>query len=155
MLRVVLDTNVFVSSLLVKVGVSAQVLDAWRAGRYVLVTSDAIVAEMRSVLNYSRIRRKYPISDEEIERLVILIQQDALLVPGSAVVSDAISADPADEKILACALDGEADLIVSGDPHLLDLGKYQNIPVQTVRQFLTRLEAEEGDWVSSESHELP
>ena len=47
MLRVVLDTNVFVSSLLVKVGVPAQVMDAWRDRRYVLVISPAIIAEMR------------------------------------------------------------------------------------------------------------
>ena len=144
MLRVVLDTNVFVSSLLVRVGVPAQVLDAWRSGRFTLVTSKAIVVEIRSVSNYSRIRRKYTITDEEIERLVSLIQQDALLVPGDADVSDAIPADRTDEKILACALDGEADLIVSGDPHLLDLGEYRSIPIRSVRQFLTRLQSEES-----------
>jgi hypothetical protein len=146
MLRVVLDTNVFVSSLLVKVGVPAQVLAAWRAGRYVLVASDAIVAETRAALNYSHIRRKYAITDEEIDQLVSLIEQDGLVVPGDADVSNAVPADPADERILACALDGEADLIVSGDPHLLDLGEYQNIPIQSVRRFLTRLETEESGW---------
>jgi uncharacterized protein len=155
MLRVVLDTNVFVSSLLVKVGVPAQVLDAWRAGRFTLVTSNAIVTETRSALGYSRIRRKYAVTDGEIELLLRLIEQDALLVPGNADVVCAIPADQADEKILACALEGEADVIVSGDPHLLDLGKYQSIPIQTVRQFLTRLEAEEGDRARSEGHGLP
>jgi hypothetical protein len=135
MLRVVLDTNDFVSSLLVKVGVPAQVLDARQARRYVLVTSNAIIVETRAALNYPRIRRKYAITDEEIEQLVSLIQQDTLLVPGSADVSDAIPADRADEKILACALDGEADFIVSGDPHLLDLGEHRNIPIRSVRQL--------------------
>lgn len=145
MLRVVLDTNIFVSSLLVKVGVPAQVLDAWRAGRYVLVTTNAIVTELRATLNYSRIRRKYAITDDEINRLVSLIEQDALLVPASADVSDAIPANHTDEKILACALGGEANLIVSGDPHLLDLGEYRGIPIRSVRQFLTRLESEEAE----------
>jgi len=37
-------------------------------------------------------------------------------------------------------------LIVSGDPHLLDLGEYQNIPIQSVRRFLARLETEESGW---------
>jgi putative PIN family toxin of toxin-antitoxin system len=142
MLRVVLDTNVFVSSLLVKVVLPAQVQDAWRSGRYVLVTSDAILAETRATLNYSRIRRKYAVTDEEIEQLVSLIQQDAWLVPGTADVSGAIPTDRADEKMLACALDSEADLIVSGDPHLLNLGEYRSIPIWSVRQFLTHLETE-------------
>jgi predicted nucleic acid-binding protein len=44
--------------------------------------------------------------------------------------------------VLACALDGQADLIVSGDRHLLDLGEYQGIPILTAREFLERLAAE-------------
>jgi putative PIN family toxin of toxin-antitoxin system len=145
MLRVVLDTNVFVSSLLVKEGVPAQVMDAWRDRRYVLVISPAIIAEMRSTLNYPRIRRKYGITDEDVEGLIVLIQHDALLVPGEADVAGAIPADPTDEKILACALDGRADLIVSGNLHLLDLVQYQGIPILNARQFLERLTAEEGN----------
>jgi len=145
MLRVVLDTNVFVSSLLVKVGVPAQVMDAWRDRRYVLVISPAIIAEMRSALNYPRIRRKYRITDEDVEGLIVLVQHDALLVPGEADVAGAIPADPTDEKILACALDGRADLVVSGNLHLLDLVQYQGIPILNARQFLERLAAEEGN----------
>jgi putative PIN family toxin of toxin-antitoxin system len=141
MLRVVLDTNVFVSSLLVKVGIPAQVMDAWRDRRYVLVISPAIIAEMRSTLNYPRIRRKYNITDEDVEGLIVLIQHDALLVPGEADVAGAIPADPTDEKILACALDSRADLVVSGNLHLLDLVQYQGIPILNARQFLERLAA--------------
>ena len=145
MLRVVLDTNVFVSSLLVKAGVPAQVMDAWRDRRYVLVISPAIIAEMRSTLNYPRIRRKYSITDEDVEGLIVLVQHDALLVPGETDVAGAIPADPTDEKILACALDGRADLVVSGNLHLLDLVQYQGIPILHARQFLERLAAEEGN----------
>ncbi|MCU0502895.1 MAG: putative toxin-antitoxin system toxin component, PIN family [Anaerolineae bacterium] len=139
MLRVVLDTNVFVSSLLVKVGVPAQALDAWRARRFVLVTSPAILAETRATLNYNRIRRKYNLTDDDVEQLLALLQREALLVPGTADVTGAIAADPSDEKILACALDGRADLIVSGNLHLLDLGQYGGVSILNVRQFLERL----------------
>jgi putative PIN family toxin of toxin-antitoxin system len=139
MLRVVLDTNVFVSSLLVKVGVPAQALDAWRARRFVLVTSSAILAETRATLNYDRIRRKYNLTGEDVEQLLALLQREALLVPGTADVTGAIPADPSDEKILACALDGRADLIVSGNLHLLDLGQYGGVSILNVRQFLERL----------------
>lgn len=139
MQRVVLDTNVFVSSLLVKTGLQAQVLNAWRDRRYVLVTSAAIIAEIRTTLTYSRIRRKYHILDEEVDQLADLLEYDALLVPGEADVAGAIPADPSDEKILACAVDGQADLIVSGNLHLLELGQYRGILMINARQFLAQL----------------
>jgi putative PIN family toxin of toxin-antitoxin system len=144
-LKVVLDTNVFVSSLLVKAGLPAQVLDAWRERQYLLIVSPAIVAEVRATLAYPRIRRKYAFTDGDVEQLVTLLERDALLVPGDAEVASAIREDPADEKVLACALDGQADVIISGDRHLLDLGSYQAISILTVRQFLERLEAESSD----------
>ncbi len=123
MKRVVLDTNLFVSGLLVRAGPPAQVLDAWRARRYVLLVSPAIIAEVRRVLRYPRIQQKYGLTDAEIEQLVTLLEQEGLL----------------DEMVLACALDGQADLIVSGDRHLLSLGTYQSIPILTARQFLESL----------------
>ncbi len=143
MLRVVFDTNVFVSSLLVRKGRPAQALDAWRERRYVLITSPAIIAEIRATLRYPRIRRKYPIAEEDINTLVALLEQDALLIAGVADVAGAVPADPADEVVLACALDAQADLIVSGDHHLLDMGAYQGIPILTVHEFLERLAIEE------------
>lgn len=144
MLRAVLDTNVFVSSLLVKEGLPAQVLNAWRERQYVLVISPALIAEIRDVLKYPRIRRKYNLTNEDVEQLIALLEQDGLLVPGDAEVTGAIPEDPKDEMVLACALDGQVDLIVSGDRHLLDLGKYQGIPILTPREFLERL-AEQGE----------
>lgn len=145
MLKVVLDTNVFVSSLLVKAGLPAQVLDAWRERRYLLIVSPAIIAEIRATLAYLRIRRKYAITDGDVEQLVALLERDALLVPGNAQVASVIPKDPADEMVLACALDGQADVTISGDRHLLDLDSYQSIPILTVRHFLERLEAESSD----------
>jgi len=58
MLRVVLDTNVFVSSLLSTQGLPAQVLNAWREGGYMLVTSPPIIAEIVEVLESPRITKK-------------------------------------------------------------------------------------------------
>ncbi|HDQ73082.1 MAG TPA: putative toxin-antitoxin system toxin component, PIN family [Chloroflexi bacterium] len=142
MLKVVLDTNIFVSSLLVKAGLPAQILDAWRERRYLLIVSPAIIAETRATLDYPRIRRKYAITDEDVEQLVTLLERDALLVPGDADVAGAIPEDPADEMVLACAVDAQADVIVSGDRHLLDTDSYRSIPILTVRQFLERLETD-------------
>ena len=143
MLRVVLDTNQFVSSVLVRRGLPAQALDAWRRREFLLITSPSIIAEIRSTLSYPRIRRKYPITDIDVERLVTLLEQDALVVPGEIDVTGAIPADPTDDMVLACAIEGRADLVVSGDHHLIDLGAYQGIPIITARKFLERLAAEQ------------
>jgi len=141
-LRVVLDTNVFVSSLLVKEGPAAQVLGAWRGRRYLLIVSPALAAEIASTLRYSRIRRKYRITENDNQALLDLLEVDSILVPGKADVAGSVVEDPGDEIVLTCALEGEADLIVSGDRHLLALGGFRGIEIVAVRGFLERLSEE-------------
>jgi putative PIN family toxin of toxin-antitoxin system len=140
MRRIVLDTNVLVSSLLVRAGLPARVLDGWRQQRYLLVTSLALIAEVRAVLKYPRIRNKYAITDEDVEGLVALLEGEAVVVPGEVKVENVIPEDPADERVLACAVEAGADGIVSGGRHLLDLGEYRGIRILTVREFLEELE---------------
>ena len=142
MLRVVLDTNVFVSSLLSTKGTPAQLLNAWREGRYMLVTSPAIIAEIVKVLESRRISEKYFIRSEDVEDLVDLLKTDAVLVPGQALVKGSVPRDPRDEMFLACAIDANADCIVSGDRHLLDLQAYRDIPILTVKEFAEKLETQ-------------
>jgi len=141
-LRVVLDTNVFVSRLLSTQGLPAQVLNAWREGRYMLVTSPPIIAEIVEVLESPRITKKYLIRKEDLEHLVDLLKTDTILVPGQAVVKGSVSRDPRDEMFLACAIDASADCIVSGDSHLLDLQIYRGIPILTVKEFAEKLETQ-------------
>lgn len=52
------------------------------------------------------------------------------------IVLDVIPDDPDDNRVLECALAGHADIVVSGDHHLRNLGSYADIPIITVRQFL-------------------
>ena len=145
MLRVVLDTNVFVSSLLVKQGPPAHIIDAWRDRQFLLITSPTLIAEIQATLQYPRIRRKYRVTDEEIEQLINLLANDAVVVRGNpTAVAGAVPDDPTDEAVLACAVEAGADLIVSGDRHLLDLQQYQGVAIITARQFLERLSAEES-----------
>lgn len=141
MLRVVFDTNLFVSSVLVKAGLPAQALDAWRALRFLLLTSPAIMAEIAATLRYDRIRLKYGLTEEDVTALLDLLAADAVLIAGQTDVSGSLPEDPDDEMVLACALEGAADLIVSGDKHLLSLGEFRGIPILTVRQFLDQLPA--------------
>lgn len=142
MLRVVIDTNVIVSGILSRKGAPAELLNAWRERRFLLLSSSAIVAEVRAVLQYPRIRHKYHLSDDEIEQAITLLEHDALLVEGDVNVVGSVPDDPKDEMFLACALDGQADIVVSGDHHLLDLGVFRDIPIITARQFLDQLNQE-------------
>ena len=142
MLHVVIDTNVIVSGILSRKGAPVELLKAWRERRFLLLTSLAIVAEVRAVLQYPRIRKKYPLSNDDIEQTITLSEHDALVVAGEADVAGSMPDDPDDEIVLACALDGTADVIVSGDHHLIDLESYRDIPIMTPHQFLDQLRQE-------------
>jgi len=132
--------NVFVSSLLSTEGTPAQLLNAWREGRYMLVTSPAIIAEVVEVLESPRISKKYLVRHQDVENLVDVLKTDAVLVPGEAGVKGSVPRDPRDEMFLACAIDANADCIVSGDRHLLDLQTFRGIPILTVNEFAEELE---------------
>jgi putative PIN family toxin of toxin-antitoxin system len=140
MLSVVFDTNIFISVTLAPLGLPATAFTAWKDGQFVLIVCPTILSEIRNTLGYARIRRKYAISDEIVETLIELLDNDAVMVLGDAVIQNVIPADPSDEAILACAVDGQADLIVSGDRHLLDLVAFRGIPIITVRTFLEQLD---------------
>ena len=142
MIKVVLDTNIFVSSLLSGTGRPSTVIDAWRVGQYLLVTSPPIISEIERVLKAPSISKKYGLTLDRIERLILLIEKDAIHVPGLSDAAGVIPEDPTDEMFLSAALDAKADCIVSGDRHLLDLGEYRGIPILTAHQFLQRLETE-------------
>ena len=69
----------------------------------------------------------------------LLIEIDAILVPGITEAGDVISDDPSDHLFLSCAIEGNADAIVSGDRHLLNLKKFNEIPVICVNEFIDLL----------------
>jgi putative PIN family toxin of toxin-antitoxin system len=131
-MRVVLDTNVFVSAVLGKA--LALVLETWQSGRFVLVVSDEIVREYHRVLR----RQKFGLTDEIVDGIIGYVFRRAEFVLTGEPLS-VVKEDPADNKFLEAALAGEASLIVSGDRHLLHLETYQGIPIITARAFLDRL----------------
>lgn len=138
LLHVVLDTNVYVSGIILARGTPFEVLEAWRQQGYILVTSEAILAEIERVLRYPRIRDRYHIAESDIARLLTSLRADALVVPGIHSIPQACS-DPDDDKFLACAIEAQADCIVSGDPDLLTLGSYEGVAILKPHEFLARL----------------
>ena len=139
LLRVVLDTNVYISGTILARGVPFEILEAWRNHRYILIASEAIIAEIERVLRYLRIRDRYHITETDIARLTTSLRADALIVPDSDVAKGTCS-DPDDDKFLACAAVAQADHIVTGDPDLLVLEQYQTTTILKPQAFLTRIE---------------
>ena len=139
MLKAVLDTNIFISSLLNKKGAPARLLDLWREGKYLLLSSPSIIGEIKAVLELPRIKTKYCLNDLDIKNLLNLIEMDAIIVPGITDVGDPIPEDPSDHIFLSCAFEGDADVIVSGARHLLNLKKFKGIPVIPVNEFIDLL----------------
>lgn len=136
--RAVLDTNVYISGTILTRGIPFEILEAWRQQAYILITSKAIIAEIERVFHYPRIRQRYSITDQDVTRLIASLHTEALVVAGDYEVSG-VSTDPDDDKFLACALEGQADYIVTGDPHLLNLKQYHGINILEPREFLQHI----------------
>lgn len=134
-MRVVLDTNQHISSIIQPNGNPAQILRLWHLGLIELAISPAMLEEFQRVVHRPRIQQKYNLSDEDIDEYLELLREFAIVVPGSITIN-AVPADPDDNIIIACALEAEADVIISGDRHLLTLGSYQGIPIVKASDFL-------------------
>jgi len=134
MKKIVLDTNILISGVIAS-GYSAAILDAVRKGRFTMVTSAHLLEEFSDVISRRRIARKYPGAAQEAEALLDFFRSYASMAPGIPG-PEKVSPDRDDDFVLACALDGGADCIVSGDPHLLGLKSYKGIPILTPREFV-------------------
>ena len=131
-MKVVLDTNVFVSGLLWR-GAPYRCLLAIRAGLADLVVSPPILEELRRVL-----MTKFHHTAAETEEVLAFVRESATLVeiPGTLQV---VHDDPDDDKFVETAELAGAAYIVSGDRHLLALGTYKGISIIGARAFLDRL----------------
>lgn len=139
--KVVLDTNVLVSGLIVSQGPSAKILDATQKGELETITSNSLLQELSEVIARPHIVRKYPRVTEHAESVIDYLRTHSTIVegkPSQQIIKD----DPDDDFVIACALDGKADYIVSGDPHLLALAQYGKIKILSPRQFVETVMAE-------------
>ena len=135
-MKIVLDANLFASSLIKPVSNPGKILDMVKQNQVELVLSPPIIKEIKRILLYPKISKYHRKSAQEIDTYFEDILIFAWMVEGEGAV-DVIKADPTDNKYLACAHEGEADYIVSGDHHLLDLGVYEGIPIITASKFIS------------------
>lgn len=138
-MRAVADTNTIVSGLLWQ-GAPRQVLNAAREGKLELFASAILLAELEDVLSRAKFAARLELAQITVHDLVIGYAALSRLVAPVDIVP-VIAADVEDDAVLACALAAQAEVIISGDRHLLTVQVYQNIPILTASDLLLRLSA--------------
>jgi len=131
--RVVLDTNVFVSGVFFG-GIPGRLLELWRDGSLDLLLTTDILVEYQEVL--SRLQDKYPGVDPS-PALHLAVRRGTFVQP--AVLGEPVCEDPDDDMFLAAALGGAARVVISGDAHLRAVSGYRQVEVLTPAQFIKRL----------------
>jgi putative PIN family toxin of toxin-antitoxin system len=145
--RAVIDTNVWASAVLNPAGLPARILEAFLTERFLLVTSEPLLAELTDVLRRPRIARRYRISEEDVAELVALLRGQAVLVEVRGDVK--LCRDPDDDVVIATALRGGANALVTRDedlsrvPELESALRQLGIAIFTVQRFLHLLDIED------------
>jgi hypothetical protein len=131
-MRVVLDTNVLVSAILG--GTVGRILDLWRAGKFELFFTVEVVQEYLDVLK----RPKFKLPPEVIASIGAFLYRKGIFVTPEEKIT-AITDDPKANKFLEAAVAGKADVLASGDHHLLNLKTFRGIQILSIHQFLKGL----------------
>lgn len=139
--RIVVDSNVFVRGVISPVGSAGAVLAAWRHNQVTLLMAPRLLAEYSEVLRRPALRARHQKSDAELSDLFMeVLTSSEVVTPVSALPINA--RDPDDDLLLAIAIGGTADYLVTGDDDLLALQDdptLGSLRIITARDFLTRL----------------
>lgn len=139
MRQTVFDSTVLVSAFLRPDGLSNELLALAAQADFGLVLAPEIIAETwRKLLTSDRIRRRYAYSDERVHQFCRGLLQVCELVRDLPPIA-AVSRDPNDDMVIACAVAGRAECIVTRDKDLLSLGSYQRVAITTPEAFRQQL----------------
>lgn len=122
-MRIVLDTNVLISGIMLPGSIPGRIVDAWRNSCFTLVLSDEMLDEISRVLHYPKIAKRLlaiGMNEEDLGHLLSLMRFQADFVDITQIEAT-VPDDPDDTKILATFIAGQADYLVSGDADLLAL----------------------------------
>ncbi len=144
MMRAVLDTNVLVSAVIKQGGKPYRIITQALV-RFEWLTCDFILHELVEVLRRKHIQTKYGdrVTPKSCDRFLEMARTIATVVEVKTAVA-VVAADSKDNPVLACAKDGLAHYVVTGDPHLLRLETFEGVKIVTPAQFLEILEGENG-----------
>lgn len=136
--RAVLDPNVLISGLISPLGAPGQLLKELRAGAFELVVSTDLLGELEEVLGRPKILER--VDPDEASGFVRFITEESISRHGSPAAFAPQCQDPDDQYLVDLRQTSGADLLVSGDPHLLAMAR--EAPVVSPRQFLDLLTRE-------------
>lgn len=131
-MRVVVDTNIWLSGLLLPASVPGRIVRAASTAEVAMVLSEPLLRELRLALNYPRIRSRLPLSDAELERYLAELQYIAEIVDIGGTAAR-VPRDRRDDMVLATLLVSGADHLLTGDRDLLALRASH--PILTAREF--------------------
>lgn len=134
-MRVVIDTNVFVSGLMQPASLPGRILAAAIVGGFEVVLCDAILEEINAALWYPRVRKRIALSDDEIDRYLQSLRFVADVVDPAGVVCQ-VPGDRDDDVVLATLIAANADWLITGDAALLALA--DQYPIITPAKFAAR-----------------
>jgi uncharacterized protein len=145
-ITVVLDTNVIVRALISETSWAAQAFNAFLEGRFGLATSASILEEVRRTLYKPKVQTVTKLSSGEIEEFISLVRGLSHLTADLYEIR-AVEADPEDNKFLACAVEANAEYVVSEDrKHLLAMKEYRllnyHVDIIDLGRFVHLLDAE-------------
>ena len=132
--RVILDANIFISSLLRPDGRQANLVKKGFEGSFEMVLSESIFLEICRVLEYPRIAKKISLKPAQVKKFLEHLTFTASWTADEVRVK--ACTDPDDDMYLACAQESQADFLVSGDQHLLQMKKFGDTVILTSREFL-------------------
>ena len=147
-MKVVIDTNVVVSSFLSPGGAPARILKLLEQEAFELVISEEILQEYAVALQYDRVQKLHKLTDQQIIRVIEDLRAAATFVKPTVSLT-VVASDPDDNKLFACAVAGSAQFIVSGDTKVQAVKHYQGVVVLSPTLFLTMLEQLVPDGLSN------
>jgi putative PIN family toxin of toxin-antitoxin system len=127
--RVVLDTNIFISALAIPGSLAEKAIIKIIEGGDILLISKDIINEVLSVLS-----SKFSRDKEGLSHVAVILSELGELVKPARKVS--IFKDDPDNRVLECALHGKADVLVTGDKEMLRLREYEQIRIMSLKQYV-------------------
>lgn len=137
MIRVVLDSNIIVSGFPAESGLLAQIIRLWADERIVVMVSQHIINEVETAWQKPYWQRRFPKYRAARAMRTLERQSRRVLIGDSA---PKVASHRQDDLVIATAVNGEADYLITGDKELRTVGEYQGVKIRTPQEFLEEFE---------------
>ncbi|MFQ5595667.1 MAG: putative toxin-antitoxin system toxin component, PIN family [Anaerolineae bacterium] len=138
-IRAVVNTDVLISGLLSGIGHAGEIVDRWLAGEFTLLTSDQILSECERILAHPTLQQDLRLDNLPKEDLMALLRDRSEITEVPRSGSPVMVANPFDEVVLASAVAGHADHLVTEEENLLALREYEGVVIVSPERFVQLL----------------